>query len=230
MATQDTLFGVAHFPTPAPPKRHTLDRLHTLEVWRRASTAMAVVTAASLAVSLARRIAFPVGITSAAVFATALSVATGVAREMRLRALTIHPEFAELPAVAHKHSRLVRPRSRQALARELRATASLTRPRRRSATAVVPVLYDRIAAVRAQLLELAAALEDGHGQEPTSVAVIRELLRDGRSPLYNPNVPADDLSATLTLTLASLGRLTSEAGASHRCGRGPILTKAWKQS
>lgn len=204
MATRDRSFEVAHFPPAAPWKRETVESLHTLEVWLRTSATMAVVMAAMLPISRANHAPCTVGIASAVVFAGAFAVATSGAREMRLRALMLHPEFAELPAVSRKHRRLANPGGRRALAHELRATAALTRPRCRPDLALVPVLYDRVAAVRPQLLDLAAALEGGRNPDATCVALVRELLRDGRSPLYNPNVPVDQLHALLIRALASL--------------------------
>jgi hypothetical protein len=59
-------------------------------------------------------------------------------------------------------------------------------------------LPERVAAVRVELLSAADALENGHEVDPTSVALLRELLASGCSPLYNPNVRAEDLHATLT--------------------------------
>ena len=204
MANRDTLFEVAHFPPSVPPMRETVERLQTLEVWRRASVTIAVTVAGLIPVSLADRMPFTVGVASAAMFAAVLAVVTSVAREVLLRGLTIHPEFAGLPAVAGKHRRLLSPRGRRRLARELRQTAALNRPRSRPGLVVVPVLFDRLAAVRPQLLELAAGLEANRDLDTTSVAILRELLRDGRSPLYNPNVPAEELHAVLTHALVSL--------------------------
>ena len=59
------------------------------------------------------------------------------------------------------------------------------------------MLADRVAAVRYELLLLADALEYNPDPDPGSVALIRELLTSGCSPLYNANAPAADLHATL---------------------------------
>jgi hypothetical protein len=58
--------------------------------------------------------------------------------------------------------------------------------------------------VRARLLELANDLEQTQTPDPACVAVLRELLTNGSSPLYNPNVPADELHTTLAGVRAAL--------------------------
>jgi len=58
-----------------------------------------------------------------------------------------------------------------------------------------------------QLLELANALEQTRTPDPAIVALIRELLTDGTSPLYNPNLPATDLQTTLTRARAGITAL-----------------------
>ena len=58
--------------------------------------------------------------------------------------------------------------------------------------------------MRVELLTLADALEHRHEVDPTSVALLHELLADGCSPLYNPNARAEDLHATLTRVHAGI--------------------------
>jgi hypothetical protein len=94
-----------------------------------------------------------------------------------------------------KRRRLVSPRHRRALAHGLRRTAASTQPPTRFD--ICPILLDRVAPLRPELLQLATALEQTHDPDPTSVALIHELLRNGCSPLYNPNAPAADLHAVL---------------------------------
>ena len=121
----------------------------------------------------------------------------------------IHPEFAQLPSVARKRRRLVSPRSRAALARWLRETAATTRPPTRFD--ICPVLHDRLAHVRTDLRELASALELDRKPDPACVALLRQLLSDGASPLYNPNLPPACLHWTLARVRAGLIP-TDEAG------------------
>jgi hypothetical protein len=101
-----------------------------------------------------------------------------------------------------KQARLQSSRTRRALAAGLRRTADPIQPPRRFDPC--PVLADRAAAVRDQLLELANALEQTTTPDPACVALIRELLTNGTSPLYNPNLPARDLQTTLTRARAGI--------------------------
>lgn len=101
-----------------------------------------------------------------------------------------------------KQARLVSARTRRALAAGLRRTADPIQPPRRFDPC--PVLTDRAAPVADQLLELANALEHTTRPDPASVALIRELLTDGASPLYNPNLSAGDLQITLTHARAGI--------------------------
>ncbi len=65
-------------------------------------------------------------------------------------------------------------------------------------------LADRVATIRSRLLDTANALEANDDPDPACVALIRELLRDGASPLYNPNLPVGDLLATLNRANAGI--------------------------
>jgi hypothetical protein len=138
------------------------------------------------------------------VIATAASMIGGVgialgchlARQHRLSTLVMFPEFAQLPDLAGKRKRLQSTRNRRALADGLRRTAAPTQPPRRFDCC--PLLPDRIAPVRSELLKLADNLEQTEHPDPACVALIYELLRDGASPLYNPNLPAADIQRLLT--------------------------------
>jgi hypothetical protein len=106
-------------------------------------------------------------------------------------------------SVDRKLRRLLSTRHRRALAQGLRRTATPTQPPTRFD--VCPILLDRVAPLRPELLQIAAALEQTHDPDPSSVALIHELLKDGCSPLYNPNVPAAELRTVLTRARAGLG-------------------------
>jgi hypothetical protein len=101
-----------------------------------------------------------------------------------------------------KRRRLVSARNRRKLADGLRRTAAAEQPPRRFDCC--PVLADRVAVVRYELLLLADALEHSTDPDPSSVALIRELLTSGCSPLYNANVPVEDLHATLARASAQI--------------------------
>jgi hypothetical protein len=94
-----------------------------------------------------------------------------------------------------KRARRVSARNRRVLAKWLRRTANHARAT--DSTLEEPLHY-RAAAVRTELLELAAILEHAHDPDPASVAALRDLLANRRgSPLYNPNIPAADLDEAL---------------------------------
>ena len=105
-------------------------------------------------------------------------------------------ELVGLADLTTERRRLQSPRTRRDLAAGLRRTADPNQPPTRFDPC--PILSDRAQAVRAELLELADALEQTPTPDPASVAQLRELLTSGTSPLYNPNLPASDLHTTLT--------------------------------
>ena len=116
--------------------------------------------------------------------------------------MALSPKLVQLPDLEPERKRLQTARTRRALAAGLRRTADPIQPSRRLDPC--PVLVDRVAAARAQLLELANDLEQTQTPDPTCVAVLRELLTNANGPLYNPNVPADELHTTLARARAGL--------------------------
>lgn len=67
------------------------------------------------------------------------------------------------------------------------------------------LLLDRVAEVRGDLLVIAAMLEHIGDPDPTCVAEVRRLLRDGcDSPLYNRAVHISELRATMHYVRAQL--------------------------
>ena len=80
----------------------------------------------------------------------------------------------------------------------LRRTADRTEEPDPIARRRQPLLHYRVAAVRTELLEIAAALERAQNAPPTSVETLRALLANGcDSPLYNPDIHVSELHATL---------------------------------
>jgi hypothetical protein len=98
-------------------------------------------------------------------------------------------------------ARLVSPRNRRKLAQSLRRTA---RDANRTRQRYDLLLRDRAAAVRTDLIEIAARLEQAQDPDPARVAAVRELLTQGDSPLYHPGVPARELRATLDYVRSGL--------------------------
>lgn len=108
--------------------------------------------------------------------------------------------MSRLPEVAECQARLVSAGRRHQLAARLRAVADTAAapfdgtPRSTSTL----VLVDRVAGVREQLLEVAAAVERVDHPDPVTIARLWQLLSDGaRSPLYNPMVVAGELEVVL---------------------------------
>jgi hypothetical protein len=214
LTSQQTDIRQARFPAEAPPTRRTVEALEALENWRNAATATAVVTAVALPLALSAHTAYGVATVSAVIVGWLLAVMAHLVRECRLRTLVIHSEFAQVPSVARKRRRLVSSRSRRALARCLHETAATTQPPTRFDSC--PVLRDRVADVRAELCDLGSALERHPDPDPACVALIRELLSDGASPLYNPNVPASDLQVALARVRVGLLPTDEDDGDEHR--------------
>ena len=97
-----------------------------------------------------------------------------------------------------QRARLVSARNRRILARWLRRTANRTHhPRSRTRTPE-PLLHYRVAAVRSDLLEIAAILEHAPSPDPDRLHALRDLLANGcDSPLYNADIHVSELQATL---------------------------------
>ena len=194
--TPHTHASATHFPADPPPEPQTVQSsLNTLNGWRQASAATAIVTAALLPFAISWHVSYLAAIYCALIAAASLTVCCQLTWHTRIASLAIHPQLAHLPELAHTRRRLVSNRSRRALAHRLRSTAAAPQPPARSDC--WPLLRDRVAAERPQLLAIAAALEQAPDPDATCVALIRELLTDGRSPLYDIRVPAADLHTTL---------------------------------
>jgi len=182
-------------PLQPPERRAVQGSLRTLRNWREGSAATAIVMALLLPFAIAWHVSYLVAIVASLLVAVTLAIGCHAARERRLTTLAIYPELARLPDLAGKRRRLVSTRTRGALADGLRRTAAPTQPPRRFDCC--PVLGDRVAALRPELLALATALEQTPDPDPSSVALIHELLTNGCSPLYNPNIPFSELEATI---------------------------------
>jgi hypothetical protein len=185
------------------PDRDTAERrLALLTNWRAGAVATALVTTGLLPFAIAWQDGDLVAIAASIIIAAILAIGTDLTRRERVATMVLSPELVQLPELAAERRRLQSTRTRRALAAGLRRTADPIQPPRRFDPC--PVLVDRVAAVRVELLELADDLEEAHTPDPTSVALARELLTSGTSPLYNPNIPADDLQATLARVRAGV--------------------------
>jgi hypothetical protein len=106
---------------------------------------------------------------------------------------------------AERHrARLVSPGNRRALAQWLRRIARDANDRNRQRRRHDVLLHYRAAAVRTDLLEIAALLERARDPNPDCIAALRGLLANGDSPLYHPGIPATELAARLDDVRAGL--------------------------
>jgi len=169
--------------------------LGVLHDWRSGSAATAIVMGGLLPFAIVWHVTYLIAIATSMIAALTLALGCHLIRERRLSTLAIFPELAQLPDLARKRKQLQSARNRRALAAGLRRTATETHPSHRFD--VCPILTDRVAAVRPELLKLARTLERTEAPDPASIALIHELLTSGTSPLYNPNIPADELHTNL---------------------------------
>jgi hypothetical protein len=104
-----------------------------------------------------------------------------------------------------KHKRLVSTRNRRNLARRLRLTATHATDRDPVRRRHDVLLHYRAAAVRTDLLEIAALLEHAHDPDPDCIGALRNLLTNGcDSPLYNADIRFSELRATLDYVRSGL--------------------------
>jgi hypothetical protein len=133
---------------------------------------------------------------------------TGLARIIATDSPGRHRRAAD----ARQCTRLV-----EGLRRVARRAASPTPARRFEV-----LLCDRAAAVRFELLDLAALLQRTRNPHPEAIATLRWLLTDGcESPLYNRDVPASRLTPALDEVRAALSGDDSRASATAPADRWP---------
>jgi hypothetical protein len=119
----------------------------------------------------------------------------------------------------HKRARLVSPRNRRRLARQLRQTARDANERRIRPGPEV-LLHDRASAVRFELLEVADLLERADDPDPNFVTDIHLLLANGESPLYHPEIHVSELHAALYYIRAGLVRKHTDHQSTERARPG----------
>jgi hypothetical protein len=89
-------------------------------------------------------------------------------------------------------------RKRRLIARWLRRTATHSHEAHALARRRETLLHYRVAAVRADLLEIAAMLERANDADPACITALHDLLANGcDSPLYNSDIHVSELHATL---------------------------------
>jgi hypothetical protein len=104
-----------------------------------------------------------------------------------------------------KQARPISVRNRRLLAQHLRRTAYLAVDRDPIRRRNDVLLHYRAAAVRSELLELAAALERARSPDPDCIAALQALLANAAdSPLYNPEIHFSELLTTLEYVRSGL--------------------------
>ncbi len=89
-------------------------------------------------------------------------------------------------------------RQARALVRQLRRVARSRPDRDPVRRRYVLYQHHRVDAVRSELLELAALLEQAHDIDPETLADVRRLVTSGcDSPLYNPDLHPSEMVAAL---------------------------------
>ena len=104
-----------------------------------------------------------------------------------------------------KQARLMSARNRRVLAQWLRVTANHATDRDPIRRRRDVLLHYRAAAVRTDLLEIAALLERAHAPQPEIIRALHGLLaNENGSPLYNCNTPFSELEAALDYVRSGL--------------------------
>jgi hypothetical protein len=206
MSLRNTQPASVHFPNDAHPDVAAAEhRLALLDNWRSGSAATAIVMGGLVPFAMAWHARYLAAVAASMIFAAILGISTHVARRRLLATMALSPELVQLPDLAAERRRLQSPRTRRTLAAGLRRTADPIQSHCRFDPC--PVLVDRVAPLRDELVKLAIDLEETQTPDLACVALIRELLTDGSSPLYNPNIHVSELRATLDHVRA---RLTHE--------------------
>jgi hypothetical protein len=124
----------------------------------------------------------------------------------------VAPQWRERKA-ERKRARLVSARNRRVLAQRLRRTAKTAHDPDPIRLHREALLHYRAAAVRTDLLEIAAMREHSR-DNPACVKALHNLLADGcDSPLNNADIDPSELRATLNYVRSGLPRHTSTSSA-----------------
>jgi len=188
------------FPRDAPDVREAADAIERLERRRADAVGCGAVLAAGAAAALLIAPELAAALLAGLVAAGVIAGGAHASLEELVDRCALFPTTASLPAAARRQRELVGPRSRRALAASLRGVAERGSDPHVAGRPVTLqlVLTQRVRGVRAELLELAALLEELDQPDPVAVARLRWLLRDGiASPLYDPTTPADELGVVL---------------------------------
>ena len=169
-------------------------------------TLVAVVTVAAVAIGVGpffTRIGLALGIGAA--FEAVLAFAIWLDRRELIERLALDPTAYVIPAVASFGSRIAALRERERLAAWIRSVAC--EPERPGSFH----LSDRARAFAREFETMAQELARPAAsvQAPVAVACRRLLTRPVQSPLYNPNLPEEDLAALLLRIRAGISAPSS---------------------
>jgi hypothetical protein len=167
---------------------------------------VAVVTVAAVAIGIGpffTQIGLALGI--GAVFEAMLAFAFWFDRRELIERLALDPTAYTIPAVARFGSRIAALRERERLAAWIRSVAC--EPERAGSFH----LSDRARAFAREFETVAQELARPAAsvQAPVAVACRRLLTRPVQSPLYNPNLPEEDLAALLRRIRAGIAAPSS---------------------
>jgi hypothetical protein len=192
-----------HFPNDAHPDVAAAEqRLALVRNWRSGSAATAIVMGGLLPLAVAWHVRYLAAVAASMTFAAILAIGTHITCRRDLARMALSTELVGLADVAEEGRRLQSARTRRSLAAGLRRTADPIQPPRRFDPC--PVLIDRIAPIQDELLKLADDLEGTQTPDPACIALIRELLTNGSSPLYNPDLPVQDLYTRVATARAGI--------------------------
>ena len=203
MSRQDTPAPSGHFPNETHPDAAAAEhRLALPRNWCSGSTATAIVMGGLLPFAVAWHVRYLAAVAASMIFAAILAIGTHITFRRRLATMALSPELVQLPDLAPERRRLQSARTRRTLAAGLRRTADPIQSAGRFDPC--PVLVHRVAPIRDEILKLANDLEETQTPDAACIALVRELLTNGSSPLYNANVPADDLYTNVARARAGI--------------------------
>ena len=159
------------------------------------SAALAAASAALALVAALFSLALAAALGIGAAFELGLAVLAFLGRRELIGRLALQPDAYVLPEVKRYGCRLVRPRERERLARGIMSALDEAQ----SSQPHSLLLPERLVTYASELEALARELLSpaAHVQPTSAVACLRLLTRGVESPLYNPNLPPEDLGSIL---------------------------------
>jgi hypothetical protein len=182
------------------------ERLEGIRQRRRGRLAAAAFAAAAAAVALTQSTTLAISLGVGVAVMALLAFNDTCRRRELLARLALNPNAYVMPDVQRYGDSLVAQRGRERLA------AALERVLSHAGTPASYCIGERVNKFRAEIEALAASLRAPKTRiEPTSVALCWRLLtRAAESPLYNGNIPADDLGFQVQRILAGIRRTATD--------------------